>query len=134
MGSAAKISLKQLTIPTGFNIEFFAEDVVNARQMALSHSGIVYVGSRKAGKVYALKDSNNDGKADQRWLVAGDLNMPSGLAFKGEDLYVADVSKILKFTNIDTNLKQPVAELFFNDLPDDNHHGWKFIGFALMEI
>lgn len=129
-GSAANINLKQLTVPAGFKIEFFAENVENARQMALSPSGIVYVGSRKAGKVYALKDVDSDGKVDQRWLVAEDLNMPSGLAFKEDDLYVADVDKILKFTNIDANLEQPVIELFFNDLPDDDHHGWKFIRFA----
>ncbi|KGJ98411.1 hypothetical protein [Thalassotalea sp. ND16A] len=43
------IDLDSLNLPEGFTIEFFAKGVNNARQMALSPNGIVYVGSRRAG-------------------------------------------------------------------------------------
>jgi len=131
----AEIKLEQLSLPPGFNISFFAENVENARQMALSDSGIVYVGTRKKGRVYALQDIDKDGKVDKRWVVAEDLNLPSGLAWKDGSLYVAEVHRILRFPNIDKQLtdnesKSPKFEVFFSDLPSDRHHGWKFIRFS----
>jgi len=131
----AEIKLDQLSVPEGFKISFFAEDVANARQMALSDSGIVYVGTRRKGMVHALQDTDNDGKADKRWIVAEGLNLPSGLAWKDGSLYVAEVHRILRFPKIDEQLtkkksKLPTFEVFFADLPTDKHHGWKFLRFS----
>jgi len=131
----AEIKLDQLTVPSGFEISFFAKNVENARQMALSDSGIVYVGTRRNGSVYALQDLDKDGKVDKRWLVAEGLNLPSGLAWKDGSLYVAEVQRILKFPNIDKELvnnpsKKPKFEVFFSNLPSDKHHGWKFLRFS----
>ncbi|MDH5434996.1 MAG: PQQ-dependent sugar dehydrogenase, partial [Gammaproteobacteria bacterium] len=111
-------------------ISYFAKDVENARQMALSDNGVIYVGSRGAGKVHALKDTNNDGVADKKWLIAEGLFLPSGLAWKDGSLYVAEVNKILEFKDIDNNLDKPVSEVFLGGLPDERHHGWKFIRFG----
>lgn len=126
----AAIDLDSLATSAGFTIEFFAKGVKNARQMALSPNGIVYVGSRRAGNVYALQDSDNDGISDKRWLIANNLTQPSGLAFKDGALYVADIGNIYKFDNIDNTLSDPKSTIVFSDLPDDVHHGWKFIRFA----
>ena len=60
---AAKEILKELSVPNGFTVSIFASDVENARQLAVSKKGIVYVGSRNAGNVYALIDHNSDGVA-----------------------------------------------------------------------
>lgn len=125
----AEVKLDQLAIPAGFKIEIYASDVDNARQMAASDSGIIYVGSRNAGKVYALADTNQDGKADKHWLIAKGLSSPSGLAFKDGDLYVGAIGDIIRFPDIDNNLDSPKSELFFSDLPSDGHHGWKFLRF-----
>lgn len=131
--------LSHLIVPKGFNIEVFAENIDNPRQMALSDSGVIYVGSRRAGNVYALVDENNDGKADKQWLVAEYLQQPSGLAVHNGDLYVADINKILKFSEVDQQIKNLTAlnkkpqkakySVIFDGLPDDSHHGWKFIRF-----
>jgi len=126
----ADIALEQLTLPAGFKIEFYAKNVENARQMALSKSGVLYVGSRKAGKVYALLDENKDGQAEKRWLVAEGLKLPSGIAWKDGNLYVAEVDKILIFPNIDKNLAAPKSEIFLSGLPKESHHGWKFLRFS----
>ena len=77
---AAKEILKELSVPNGFTVSIFASDVENARQLAVSKKGIVYVGSRNADNVYALIDHNSDGVADKQILVASGLTMPSGLA------------------------------------------------------
>lgn len=126
----AKNILDELTVAPGFEISLFADDVENARQLAVSKKGIVYVGSRKAGNVYALIDHNSDGVADKKMLVAQGLNMPSGLAIKDGDLYVGEVHRIIRFKNIDTQLKKPKFEILYDALPSERHHGWKFLRFA----
>lgn len=123
--------LEQLSAPDGFSIEIFAADVPNARQLAVSPTGIVYAGSRSAGSVYALVDENGDYKADTTYVVAGDLNQPSGVAFRDGALYVAAINRILRFDNIDENLGNPPDPVLVTDnYPEDEHHGWKYIAFG----
>jgi glucose/arabinose dehydrogenase len=122
--------IERLKVAAGFEISVYADDLPNARQMALSPKGIVYVGSFRAGNLYAIKDSNNDGIADKKWLLAKDLKMPTGIAYKDGDLYVGVVDKILKFTDIDNSLDKPKQSVFFDGLPSDKHHGWKFLRFS----
>jgi glucose/arabinose dehydrogenase len=122
--------LKQLHLPYGFKISIFADDVPNARQMALGEHGVVFVGSRE-GYVYALKDSNGDGFADQRYTLAKELYLPNGVAYKGGALYVAEVNRIIRFDEIETQLENPPApKVVFDQLPSDKHHGWKYLRFG----
>ena len=63
-GAAGRIHLDQIQLPPGFKIQLYARDVPNARSMAMSPRGILFVGTRQAGKVYAVLDSNRDKMAD----------------------------------------------------------------------
>lgn len=132
--SLAKSLLESLSLPAGYEISYFAKDVDNARQMAVSKNGVVYVGSRKAGKVHALIDRDGDGFAETHKLIATQLNMPSGLAMKEGDLYVAEVHRVIQFLNIDEQINHNKGtfsfEVVFSELPNKRHHGWKFIRFA----
>lgn len=83
------LPLGSIKLPKGFSISVFAE-VDNARSMAISPSGTLFVGNRDGDKVYAVKDVDGDGKADKKWVLASKLNMPNGVAFKGGNLYVAE--------------------------------------------
>lgn len=124
------LPLQAATLPEGFTLTAVADNVPNARQMAWGQDGTLFVGSRKEGKVYALKDLDNNGEFETRYLIAEALFMPSGLAVKGADLYVAAVNRILRFPNIEKHLASPKMEVAFDGLPSDAHHGWKFIRFA----
>jgi glucose/arabinose dehydrogenase len=117
-------------LPEGFRIELFAQ-VDNARQLALGAKGTVFVGSRNAGKVHALVDEDGDYRADKTYLVADGLTMPSGVTFKNGHLYVAAVDQVLRFDNIESRLSDPPKPVVItNTLPDDEHHGWKYIAFG----
>ena len=123
--------LEQLELPDGFSISIYARNVGNARQLALSPDGTLFVGSRRAGRVYALRDLDNDGYAETQHVVAQDLFMPSGVAFRAGDLYVAEVNRVLRFPAIEDRLSSPGApEIVYDQLPDKKHHGWKFIAFG----
>src|SRR5690606_22045202 len=102
----SQLPLDRVKLPKGFTIDVWAE-VPNARSMALSPSGIVYVGNRDGDKVYALKDTNGDNKADKKWVVASGLKMPNGVAFRDGDLYIAEVSRISKIAGIESSLDNP---------------------------
>ena len=126
----ADVQLDKLTLPEGFSIDVWAAEVPNARSLAVSESGIVFVGNRQGKNVYALVDENGDGKADSKYVLANDLRMPNGVAVKDGDLYVAEVSRILRFKDIENNLTKPSYEVVYDGYPDEAHHGWKFIAFG----
>jgi len=90
-----------------------------------------YVGTRSAGNVYALQDTNQDGRVDRKYTLLTDGNMPNGVAYKDGDLYVAEVNRILKYEDIESNLAQPGEPIVINDsYPTETHHGWKYIAFG----
>ncbi len=120
-----------ITLPPGFHIAVYAPAVPNARQMAAGPPGVVFVGSRSEGKVYAVVDRDGDHRADQVSVLARGLNQPSGLAFRDGTLYVAEISRILRFRDVARNLSQPPRpEVVTGAYPTDAHHGWKFIAFG----
>lgn len=127
---ASEIRLDAVELPEGFTIEIFAE-VPNARSMTLSDEGVVYVGNRNGDKVWAVADRDGDGRADERHVIAEGLNSPNGVAWRDGDLYVAEVSRILRFDDIDARLDNPPEPVVVTDAyPTDGHHGWKFIAFG----
>lgn len=129
--TTSELPLGKIKLPPGFTISIYAEDVENARAMALSPSGTLFVGSRDEGSVYALKDTDGDNFAETKYELAKNLNMPAGVAFKDGDLYVSSINEILRFNKIDANLENPPKpEVFYEDYPSDKHHGWKFIAFG----
>lgn len=128
--ASAQLPLNTIQLPPGFSISVYAE-VDNARSMAMSPSGTLFVGNRNEDQVYAVKDTDGDFKADKRWVIASGLNMPNGVAFKDGDLYVAEVSRILKFKDIENHLSDPgEPEVVFDQYPTETHHGWKYIAFG----
>lgn len=127
----AEQTLQKLQLPEGFSAEIYAYDVPNARQLALGNNGTVYAGSRQEGKVYALVDKNDNQQADTVYTIAEDLRQPSGIAYRDGSLYVAAVSRILRYDDIDNRLQNPPEPVLITDnYPTDGHHGWKFIAFG----
>jgi glucose/arabinose dehydrogenase len=121
-----KLPVDKVKGPKGFNVEVWASGVGNARSMRVGDNGTVFVGTRLAGKVYAIVDKN--GKREVKTIAEG-LHRPNGLAFHKGSLYVAELSKIWRYDDIEKNLDNPPKPtLIYEDLPKDEPHGWKFIG------
>ncbi len=123
--------LSRIKLPDGFKISVYAEGVRNARAMAMGPGGTLFVGSRRAGNLYAVRDRDGDFVADEVQTLDRGLFMPSGLAFRDGALYVAEVNRILRYDDIENRLDDPPKPVVVNqDLPSDRHHGWKFIRFG----
>jgi glucose/arabinose dehydrogenase len=117
-----------IKLPPGFHIEVVAR-VDNARQMALGARGTLFVGSMKAGKVYAIR-LQPGGQAEVMTIASG-LSLPVGVAFRNGALYVSAVDRILRFDDIENRLAHPPAPVIVSDrFPGDRFHGWKFIAFG----
>lgn len=126
-----KLPLHLIKLPPGFQITVYSDNVPNARSLTLSPSGTLFVSTRSAGKVYALRDTNNDHIADEVFIIARGMEIPNGVAFRNGALYVAEVNRVLRYDNIEARLKSPPSPVVVNDgFPSDTHHGWKFIAFG----
>ena len=123
----AKLPIEMLHVPPGFQVEVLTDAMPSAREMAISPAGILYVGSR-GGKVYAMSLQMPDAPVH---VVASGLQLPVGVAWRGGNLYVSAVSRIVRLDGIDKRLDDPPKPVVVNDkLPTETHHGWKFIAFG----
>jgi glucose/arabinose dehydrogenase len=115
----------QLKLPKGFKIEVYASGIANARSLRLGDKGTVFVSNRVLDKVYAIIDRN--GKREAKVIASG-LDRPNGLAFHNGTLYIAEGTKISKLEKIEDNLDNPPQQVvIYDDLPNHQSHGWKFI-------
>ena len=122
--------LSGISLPEGFSISLYSNEVPGARSLALGTDGTLFVGTRSR-TVYALSDTDGDNYAETVNIIADNLNTPNGVAFRDGDLYVAEVSRILRYGGIESRLSSPPAPAVVIDtLPRDTHHGWKFIRFG----
>ncbi|MBT0652231.1 PQQ-dependent sugar dehydrogenase [Geomobilimonas luticola] len=129
--AARELPLGDIRLPSGFAIGLYREKVPGARSLAVGARGTVFVGSRSAGKVYALVDTKGAGRADTVHTIASGLDSPNGVAFRDGALYVAEIHRVLRFDDIESRLANPPKPVVVNDtFPREGHHGWKFIRFG----
>lgn len=125
----ASEAVPELRLPQGFKAEVYVDGVPNARSMVMGDEGTLFVASRREGKVYAVQGVGTDSRTVK--VLASDLNMPNGVAFREGDLYVAEISRILRYPGIEARLDAvPEPEVVADDFPSDRHHGWKYIAFG----
>src|SRR3989441_2062712 len=89
----------KLNLPPGFEISTFAEGgFQRPRWMALAPNGDVFLADSSAsGKIIVLRDTNNDGVADERFVFADNQMQPFGVAFWKDYLYVGNTNAVVRF-------------------------------------
>lgn len=127
--------LAKVRLPEGLQISVFTADTPGARSMSQSPKGTLYIGTRDQGKVYAVVDTNKDGKADKVLTVVSGLEQPNGVAFHDGSLYVAEIRRVIRFDQIEEWVQgrrkdPPSFKVVRADFPGEKHHGWKFIRFG----
>src|SRR5437899_2718078 len=78
-----------LSVPEGFTATPFAVGLVNPRRLLVLPNGDVLVAEQSAGYLTLLRD---DGEGQAKWVNrhVEDLNKPYGLAWRDDELLVAD--------------------------------------------
>ena len=82
-------------------IEEFVTEIDDARQM-VEGENYIFVGTKSAGIIYSI-DKNNSNKVS---IIIKDLDMPTGVALKAGDLYIAETDKIHVVKNIENKLRK----------------------------
>lgn len=117
-----------LRVPAGFSIAKFADQLGKPRMLAVSASGQVYVTNREAGTVTLLRDTNADGKADQKQVVAN-IKGVHGITLYAGKMYLVSVKEVYRADiNADGTLAQP--QPLISNLPDAGQHPNRTIGFS----
>jgi glucose/arabinose dehydrogenase len=137
-GAMPAVQLGTVRMPPGFAIDVFAEGVTAARSMALGANGTIFVGTfglltgqQNVGKVFALRDTNKDGRADEVLTIAEGLNQPNGVAFHNGALYVAEMQRIVRYDDIEKRLANPPAPAVVRDgFTASGNHQWRYIAFG----
>ena len=130
-----------LTIPDGFKISLFNKESLGPiRFMAFSPDGILFVsmpsptglysGLKSGGKIFALPDENKDGKADEvKTVLAGLSDLPHGIAFYNNYLYIAEEDKIARYKYLN-NGETGEREVIVSDIAESGNHVSRTIGFS----
>jgi glucose/arabinose dehydrogenase len=122
--------LQNVRLPPGFKLEVYADNVPQARSMAMGQRRTLFVGTR-TGSVYAVKGTPGNNLKPTVQVLAEKLNLPNGVAFRDGALYVAEVSRILRYDAIESSLpSMPEPKVVRADLPKDRHHGSRYIAFG----
>jgi glucose/arabinose dehydrogenase len=112
----------ELFMPPGFQISVYAEgDLQQPRGMLQSPNGDVLVTEPRAGRITIMRDSNNDGRVDERFVFATGLTRPFGLAFWRDYLYVGNSNSIVRFKYKGGQTTAEGAPEKIADLPGTGH-------------
>jgi len=84
--------------------------------MTISPNGVLYVGTMDQGLVYSI----TKGKVV---TLFSELNMPQGVLWNANELYIAEIQRISKVVNLNTKPTLEPIKVF----PDKKWHGWKTI-------
>ncbi len=123
--------LDRIRLPEGFRLSYFASEAPGARSLCRGDQGTIFVGTRAEGNVYALVDNDGDHHADRVLTIASGRTMPNGVAFADGALYVAELTRVIRFDGIEQRLDDPPRPVVVrDDFPSERHHGWKFLAFG----
>lgn len=118
-------SVARLKVPAGFKVEMWATELGNARLLAVADNGSVYLTRRSEGDVVMLRDTDGDGKADARKIVARRPGM-HGIAIDGRKVYLAAMKEVLTAPILADGTFGPLTQLTAT-LPDIGQHNTRTV-------
>jgi glucose/arabinose dehydrogenase len=103
-------------VPPGFNVSVLAKGFDEPRWLAVAPNGDVFVADSAAGKVIVLHYSSVLKHAEAREVFADHLDLPFGIAFRDNYVYVADTNQVLRLrydpnTSKRLNDAEPILDL-----------------------
>jgi glucose/arabinose dehydrogenase len=122
----------QPTVPPGFTVSVFAKGLVEPRWLAVAPNGDVFVADSAAGEIVVLHGLSAQGSAESRTVFADHLNLPFGIAFHGDYVYVANTNEVLRFRYDPSSSKRLGNAEHILDLPGlgYNQHWTRSLAFS----
>jgi glucose/arabinose dehydrogenase len=121
--------LSALTLPAGFRIGAFAQNLANARMLAVAPDASVYVTRFEQGDVIRLVDADADGEAESVTTVVAGIEGVHGIAIHDDQLYLASVRSVL-VAQFQPDGSVGTLRTLVDDLPDGGQHPRRTLGFG----
>ena len=121
---------QEITVPSGFRIDVFAEKLGGARALAVDPTGVLFVSIPGQGRVVALSDRRGLGHATDMVTVVSDLDLPHGMAFHRGYLFVAETGRIVRYRYHAATQTAVEPSVVVAGLPDRAHHWTRAIAFG----
>lgn len=121
-----RAAFEELSLPEGFSINVYRAGLGKARMLAV-HGEHVYVTQPTQGNVVRLIDDDEDGVAEAEAVVASSLPMVHGIAFSGDDVYLANVKEVYRAAVAADGSFTGLTKII-EDLPDGGQHPLRTLG------
>jgi glucose/arabinose dehydrogenase len=122
----------QLRLPDGFAIDVFADGAgfQTLRNLIESPNGDLFAADATANTITLLRDTNNDGKVDEKKVVASGLNRPYGMAISNGYFYVGNTDSVVrwKWAPGETTLAGRPEKI--SSLPGGGNHWTRTLAFS----
>jgi len=115
-----------ITVPAGFRIEVVSDGVRGARFLAAAPNGDILVSEISRGQVVAVHPDSVAGT--QPVVIARGLDKPNGLAFRGNDLYIATWTGITVIPDYPKGIGSP--RVLFDNMPRNGDHNARALALA----
>lgn len=115
---------RQLEAFADVKIQLYAQLPGAPGMMTVDPYGRLYVTMPALGAVYRFSDEDLDGFADQSSLFYVGLDRPSGIAWSGGKLYVAQPDQLLELSDSDSDGQADQLRVVADGFPDDGGH-WR---------
>ncbi len=115
----------RISVPAGFAIRIFAQELRNPRLMAFGPDGMLYVTLTGAGEIARLPDKNNRGVADGIEIIARNLSEPHGIEWHDGWMYVAESGRVERFDQAFAK-----RELVTDNIPSGGTHFTRTLHFG----
>ena len=87
----------QPQVPPGFKVSVFAKGFSQPRWLAVAPNGDLFVADSAIGEVGVLHDPQSRGSVQSREIFADRLNLPFGIAFHDDYVYIANTNEVVRF-------------------------------------
>jgi glucose/arabinose dehydrogenase len=121
-----------LGLPPGFVAEVYATGLSTPRFLTFSPQGDLYVVEfgKADNAVKVLPDRDHDGKPDFVRVFASGLTAPNNVAFYGNSAYVGEPIRVLRFEDMDGDLRSDTRNTVVGGIPGDGRHRTRTVGFG----
>jgi glucose/arabinose dehydrogenase len=109
-------------VPPGFEVSVFATGFAEPRWLAVAPNGDLFLADSSAREVVVLHDSQGKGRAESRDIFADHLNLPFGIAFHDDYVYIANTNEVLRFRYDPKTSKRLGDPEHILDLPGMGYH------------
>lgn len=112
---------RKLLMPQGVEAKVFYAGLDDSRGMDFDEQGNLYVAERGKNRVLRLTDTDSDGIADLKIVVAKNIQAPHSVEYFQGDLYVGAQNQVVVFKGLNQQAQYTSKTILVDNLPFDGH-------------